>query len=224
MSGAGSAMDYRISGNFLDQKGIIEKNSIRRIGLGANYNQRLANDRLNLRFNVRGSRADDRFTPSACSPTPPSIGPTQPVFDPNAPTGFYDWPGRSLTSPDNPVAILNLAEEKATTYRSIGNMQAEYSLPWIDGLRANLNLGFDVTRAERENFTPSVVHAQTKTGNGGFQTRFTPTQDEHGARDVPQLHDAASRSVPGRSTSPPDTPGARATPTRRSIEAMASRQ
>ena len=52
------------------------------------------------------------------------------------------------------MAILNLAEEKATTYRAIGNVQTEYSLPWIEGLRANLNLGFDVTEAERENFTP----------------------------------------------------------------------
>jgi TonB-dependent starch-binding outer membrane protein SusC len=175
VSGAGSAMDYRLSLNFLDQKGIIDKNSTRRLGLGANYNQRLANDRLNLRFNVRGTREDDKFVPLGVLSNAASFSPTQSVFDPSTPTGFYNWPG-GLTSADNPVEILTLAEEKATTYRSVGNVQGEYSLPFINGLRANLNLGYDVTRAERENFTPSVLHRQVVTGNGGIQSRFTPTQ------------------------------------------------
>jgi TonB-linked SusC/RagA family outer membrane protein len=175
VSGAGSAMDYRLSFNFLDQKGIIDKNSTRRVGLGANYNQRLANDRLTLRFNLRGTREDDRFVPLGVLSNAAAFGPTQPIVDPSTATGFYNWPG-GLTSADNPVEILHLAQEKAITYRSVGNLQGEYSLPWINGLRANLNLGYDVTRAERENFTPSVLHRQVVTGNGGIQSRFTPTQ------------------------------------------------
>jgi iron complex outermembrane receptor protein len=175
VSGAGAGMDYRVSLNFLDQSGILRRNSTRRIGLGANYNQRLADDRLNLRFNLRGSRADDKFTPLGVLSNAAQMGPTQQVFDPNSATGFFDWPG-GLQSPDNPIAILGLAEEKGTTYRTIGNMQTEYSLPWIEGLRANLNLGFDVTKAERENFTPRVLHREVVTGQGGRQTRFNPTQ------------------------------------------------
>ncbi|MEO8089160.1 MAG: TonB-dependent receptor plug domain-containing protein, partial [Gemmatimonadales bacterium] len=62
-SGAGSTNDYRFSANFLDQKGIIERNSTRRIGLSANFSQRLAHDRLGLRFNLRGTHSDDQFTP-----------------------------------------------------------------------------------------------------------------------------------------------------------------
>jgi TonB-linked SusC/RagA family outer membrane protein len=175
ISGSGAGMDYRLSGNFLDQKGIIDRNSTRRLSLGANYNQRLAKDRLNLRFNLRGSRADDKFTPLGVLSNAAQMGPTQPVEDPSTATGFYDYPG-GLQSPDNPIEILRLAEEKGTTYRSIGNAQAEYSLPWIPGLRANLNLGFDVTRAERENFAPSVLHREVVSGQKGRQTRFTPTQ------------------------------------------------
>lgn len=175
VSGAGAAMDYRISLNFLDQKGIIDRNSTRRIGLGANYTQRLANDRLNLHFNLRGSRADDRFTPLGVLSNAAQYSPTQPITDPTTATGYYDWPG-GLTSADNPVAILNLAEEKATTYRTIGNVQTEYSLPWINGLRANVTLGFDVTKADRKNFTPSVLHREVVTGNGGKQTIYSPTQ------------------------------------------------
>jgi iron complex outermembrane receptor protein len=175
VSGGSPSMDYRLSLNFLDQKGIIQRNSTRRIGLGANYSQRLANDRLNLRFNLRGSRADDKFTPLGVLSNAAQFGPTQPIIDPTTRTGYYDWPGGS-TSADNPVAILNLAEETATTYRSIGNMQSEYSLPGIEGLRANLTLGFDVTKADRKNFTPSVLHREVTSGNGGRQTIYSPTQ------------------------------------------------
>jgi iron complex outermembrane receptor protein len=176
LSGAGSSNDYRFSANFLDQRGIIDRNSVRRIGLGANFTQRLANDRLNLRFSLRGSHSDDEFTPLGVLSNAAQYGPTQPITDPSSPTGFYEWPGNSLTSADNPVAFLNLAEEKGWTNRAVGNMQTEYRLPWIEGLRANLNLGFDASRAKRANFVPSVAHAQLKTGNGGRQSFYRPKQ------------------------------------------------
>jgi iron complex outermembrane receptor protein len=176
LSGGARSMDYRVSLNFLDQRGIIDANSTRRLGLGLNYNQRLADDRLNLRFSARGSRTDDRFTPLGVLSNAAQYGPTQPITDDASPTGFYEWPGNALTSADNPVAILNLAEEKAETYRAIGNMQAEYRLPWVEGLRANATLGFDASDGKRRNFLPSVLHQELKTGRGGQQTRYNPQQ------------------------------------------------
>ena len=176
LSGAGTTNDYRVSFNFLDQRGIISENSARRLGLGVNFNQSLANDRLDLRFSVRGSRTDDRFTPLGVLSNAAQYGPTQPVEDPGSGTGFYEWPDNSSTSADNPVAILNLAEEKSETYRAVGNMQAEYRTPWIEGLRANVTLGFDASDGKRRNFLPSVLHREQATGRGGQQTRFNPQQ------------------------------------------------
>ena len=176
VAGAGASNDYRFSLNFLDQKGIIDRNSAQRIGLGANYTQRLADDRLSLRFNLRGSRTEDSFTPLGVLSNAAQYGPTQPILDPNSETGFYDWPDSNLTSADNPVAILNLADEKATTWRGVGNMQAEYSLPWVEGLRANATFGFDVINGRRLNFTPSVLHREIVAGRGGQQTRYDPKQ------------------------------------------------
>ena len=176
LSGGGKASDYRFSLNFLDQKGIIQANSTQRIGLGVNYNRRLANDRLNLRLSLRGSRAADKFTPLGVLSNAAQYGPTQPITDPSTSTGFYNWPDTSSTSADNPVEILNLAEEKAETYRAVGNLQTEYRLPWVDGLRANLTLGFDKSDSKRKNFTPSTLHRELATGRGGQQTRYNPQQ------------------------------------------------
>jgi iron complex outermembrane receptor protein len=105
-----------------------------------------------------------------------TYGPTQPIDDDANPTGFYEWPGNSSTSADNPVAILNLAEEKAETYRAIGNLQAEYRLPWVEGLRANVTFGLDASDGKRRNFLPSVLHREVATGRGGQQTRYNPQQ------------------------------------------------
>jgi iron complex outermembrane receptor protein len=174
VSGAGEKMDYRLSLNYLDQNGIMLGTTTQRLGLGLNYNQRLFGDRLNLRTNLRGTRTYDEFTPGGVLSNAAQMGPTQPVFDSTTKSGYFDW--STQQSADNPVAILNLATDKGTTYRGIGNVQAEYSLPGFNGLSANANLGFDVTQAERETFTPSVLHSQKRSGSGGTYFRRNPDQ------------------------------------------------
>lgn len=174
LSGTGDKSDYRISGGFLDQEGVIQSTATKRISLGVSYNQLLFNDRLNLRFNVRGSRIKETFTPGGVISNAAQMGPTQPVKDPNAPTGFFDWTG-GLATADNPVEILQLSRNEGNTLRSVGNMVGAYVLP-LNGLTANVNLGYDVTKGSRTSFDPSVLHAQIKFGNFGNYFREDPYQ------------------------------------------------
>ena len=175
VSGAGSGLDYRVSFNFLDQNGIIDANEHPAHWARRELQPAPGQRSLQLRFNLRGSRSADGFTPLGVLSNAAQYGPDPADCTiPTRETGFYDWPG-GLQSADNPVAIVELAEEKGVTYRAVGSSQTEYSLPWIEGLRANLNLGFDVTGAERENFRPSTLHREVVTGNGGFQSKYNPT-------------------------------------------------
>ena len=176
LSGGGASNDYRFSFNFLDQNGIIDQNSTQRLGLGVNWNQRLAGDRLDLRLSARGSRSLEHFTPLGVLSNAAQYGPTQPIEDPNSPTGFANWPNNSSTSADNPVEMLNLQEERAQTFRAVGNLQTEYRLP-VEGLRAHLTLGFDASDSKRKNFQPSTLHREQATGRGGFQSRYNPQQN-----------------------------------------------
>ena len=175
VSGAGESMDYRLSVGYVNQDGVIDGTTVERLALGFNYNQRLFDDYLNIRSSLKGSRTDDTFTPGGVLSNAAQMGPTQPVLDPNSTTGFYDWPGNLLTSADNPLAILALARDQGTTYRSIGNIQAEYRLPFFDALKGTVNAGYDVTKSERETFTPSTLHSQLKTGTGGTLNRSNPS-------------------------------------------------
>jgi iron complex outermembrane receptor protein len=162
---ASSDMSYRVSLGYLNQDGIIRASSTERLSLGLNYQQRLFNDRLNLRTNVRGSRAVDRFTPGDVLGNAAGMAPTQPVVDSTSATGFWDWKTTNA-SPSNPVASLNLATDHGTTWRSVGNAQVEYSLPFLQGLAANLNLGYDLTKADRVTFYPNNLAAQVRQGQG----------------------------------------------------------
>jgi iron complex outermembrane receptor protein len=163
ISGAGEASSWRLSFGYLNQDGIVRGTTAERLSLGLNYSQRLFNDRLNVRTSLRGSRSDDQFTPGGVLGNAATMGPTQAVSDATSATGYYEWPGNSLTSGDNPAAILALATSRGTTYRTVGNMQADYRLPFLrDALTAHVNVGYDVTQVGSAAFNPSVMHSEQK--------------------------------------------------------------
>src|SRR5437867_5235378 len=158
-------MSYRLSLGYLNQDGIIRASSTKRVSLGFNYTQQLFNDRLNLHTSVRGSRALDQFTPGDVLGNAAAMAPTQPVLDSSSSTGYWDWK-TSNAAPSNPVASLTWARDHGTTWRSVGNVQAEYRAPFLEGLTANVNLGYDLARADRTTFYPSNLAAQVRQGQG----------------------------------------------------------
>jgi iron complex outermembrane receptor protein len=175
-SSAGERSNYRVSFNYLNQKGILETTGAKRMSLGLNYNQLLFSDRLSVKLNLRGSRLEDHFAQGGLLSNAIQMSPTQPIADPDNVTGFFEWPGTILQSPDNPAAIAALATDQSTTYRALGNVQGQYTLSFIPGLQANVNLGFDVIEGKREIFTPAILHEQQKNGTNGTYIRREPSQ------------------------------------------------
>jgi len=167
LSNGGENMGYRLSLGYQKQNGIIRASSIDRLSLGLNYEQSLFNDRLSLSTNVRGARSVDRFTPGDVLGNAVGMAPTQPVLDPTSSTGYWDW-HTTNASPSNPVASLALASDEGTTWRSVGNIQAAYRPPWVEGLTANLNMGYDLTKADRTTFYPNNLAAQVRQGQGSL--------------------------------------------------------
>jgi iron complex outermembrane receptor protein len=162
----GTDNSYRVSLGYLNQEGILRSSGVNRISLGFNYRQNLS-DRLNLRTSVRGSRTLDRFTPGGVLGNAAAMAPTQPVLDPTSPTGYWDW-RTTNAAPSNPLSILALASDRGTTWRSVGNAQAEYKLPFLEGLTGNLNVGYDFTKTDRATFYSSIIASQVRQGQGSF--------------------------------------------------------
>jgi iron complex outermembrane receptor protein len=179
VSGSGANSNYRLSLGILDQNGILRGSSTKRIAVNVAYDQRLYDDRLDLKANLSGARTYDLFQPGGVLYNAAQMGPTQPVMDPTSATGFYNWPGNSLTSADNPVEVLNSALDHGTLYRSVGNVQAKYDFSTVSSLRGltgTVNLGYDVTYADRVTFYPNNIHIETKNGTNGSFFETQPNQ------------------------------------------------
>jgi iron complex outermembrane receptor protein len=175
ISGASQFNNYRLSLGYLNQDGILLGTTAQRLSLGFDYLQHLFDNHLTVRTNLRGSRSVDQFTPGGVLNDAPQMGPTQPVYDATSTTGFYNWPTNSVQSNPNPLQILSLAADTGTTYRSIGNVQADYRMPFFEALTAHVNMGYDVTAGNRSTFRSSLLYDQIVNGNGGTQTVYTPS-------------------------------------------------
>jgi iron complex outermembrane receptor protein len=175
VSGSGQNNNYRFSLGYLNQDGILQGTNAQRLSLGLDYVQRMFNDHLSVRANLRGTRSVDQFSPGGVLSNATQMGPTQPAYDTTAKTGFYNWPGNVITHPFNPLEILALSQDKGTTYRSIGNVQAEYRLPFFEAMTAHVNLGYDVASGAHEYFGSPSLAQQLANGNGGYVTRWSPS-------------------------------------------------
>jgi len=162
---------YRLSLGYLNQDGIIRGTNTERLSMALNYDQRLFGNHLDIKANVKGTRTNDQFTPGDVLGNALSMAPTQPVYDATNTqgynTGYWDW-ATAGASASNPIASLNLAKDHGTTWRSLGNVQAEYSLPFFPALKANVNVGYDATLANRNTFYPTNLAGQVRQGHGSL--------------------------------------------------------
>lgn len=170
--------NVRVSLGYLDQEGILQRSSTERISAAVNYDQSLLDDDLEVRVNLRGAKTEDVFEPGGMLGSALSFAPTQPIRDFDSPFGgFYEWDTGNLAE-DNPVAQYILATNVGQTYRSLGNVEAEYQIPYVDGLSARANLGYDVSTGEREAFQPTILKGQAEQGEerAGLVERFSFTR------------------------------------------------
>ncbi len=153
-TGAIGNIPYRISGGYLNQEGIVKTDNLQRYSGSISLTPHFFKDALKVELNLHGAVLQSQFANSgAAISSALYFDPTQPVHvkDQSAYGGFYEWQtgsGNTLTlnklAPRNPVALLDQYNNHATVQRSFGNLALDYSLPWVTGLHANLNLGYDV--------------------------------------------------------------------------------
>ena len=173
-------MDYRLSANYLNQNGIIDGTNTKRVTLGVNYNQRLFNDRLNLQVQCCEAPArDDEFTPGGVLSNAAQMGPTQPVNDPTqrdrllqlAEAGRHPVGGQPGGDSEAGRATRARPIAASATCRPVT------ACPGSTGLKANVNLGYDITKAERVARSPRAsCTAKSRPVTAATIIRNNPTQ------------------------------------------------
>jgi iron complex outermembrane receptor protein len=172
VAGAKDDMHYRFSLGWLDQNGILQGTEAKRITTALSYSDLLFKDKLDFRLNIKGSKADDFYTPGGVLGAATAMAPTQPIK--NADGTYFQW--SDPLGANNPLSDLGLLQDRGTTYRTIGDIETKYKIPGLDGLTATLRTGFDYTQAARTTFSPSTAQQDVESGRGGRIDGDNPRQ------------------------------------------------
>ena len=142
---------YRLSLGYMNQDGILKTDNLQRGTMAISINPKLLKNHLSIDFNMKNSVTRSRFANQGAIGAAVFFDPTKEVYDKNKPQygGYWEWELNGLPNTlasKNPVSMLEQTRNVGTAYRSIGNIQFDYKFHFLPELRANLNLGYDVSR------------------------------------------------------------------------------
>jgi iron complex outermembrane receptor protein len=150
-SGGTDKSSYHLSLGYLDQQGIVHNSGLKKLNGSVKLTQKAFNDKLLLTGSLMASQQEDSRLPISEASgsgyegdliiTALKSNPTFPIY--NADGTYY----QHTTDQRNPVAMMNLVDDKVNTIRVVANVSAEYEI--IKGLKYKLNIGLDRANAER---------------------------------------------------------------------------
>ncbi|GHB59140.1 SusC/RagA family TonB-linked outer membrane protein [Persicitalea jodogahamensis] len=166
-SGGDDKTRFFVSAQALDQKGILIKNSFKRLSGRVNLDHK-ATDRLTLGVNVNLARTvNGRLSNDNAFSTPLQIialPPITPVIDPrtNELSGNY-------TLYFNPLLNRDFSSNVSTSYRTIGNIFAEYR--FANWLKFRSEVGTDIYNLNEDQYFGKETSRNTGAPNGlGFSS------------------------------------------------------
>ena len=144
---------FRASLGYLNQQGILRGGSLQRTSAAIVISPKFFNNHLKVDFNIKGAVTENQFANEGAIGAAVGFDPTKPVVSgSNRFGGYWEWldpqsaTGLKSLAPFNPVGLLNQREDKSHVERSIGNVQFDYNFHFVKGLRAVLNLGYDISK------------------------------------------------------------------------------
>jgi TonB-dependent starch-binding outer membrane protein SusC len=171
-------MPFRASVGYSNQEGILKTDGIERITGSLGFNPSFFEDHLRVNLNLKGMLINNQFANRGAIGSAYSFDPTQPVYNGSPYGGFFTWVQQNgdpiPIANMNPVAQLELQDDQSTVKRSIGNAEFDYRFHFLPDLRANLNLGYDISASEGYTFVPEYAPwAYDKLKGGGTDTEYS---------------------------------------------------
>lgn len=146
--GGNQTTTYRLSLGYMDQEGIVESSGLERLTGRLNANHKVFDDRLEFSLNLVATQLQDDYAPVSRNAgfegdvigAALQANPTRPVYGDN---GNYN----QSTEWRNPVAMIDLIDDKANTTRLLANFGATLNI--TDWLTYDLSVSRDNSDAVR---------------------------------------------------------------------------
>ena len=160
MSGSvGKYLPYRVSLGYTGEQGIVKTSDFKRYTVSANLNPSLLNDHLVVNLNAKWMWGKNHYADGGAISNALRIDPTQPVSvasgfenfnnyfewtSSNSDLGDSAWPVVTNTNaPRNPVAILELKNDRAHSHDFNGSADIDYKVHGFEDLRLHTTIGGD---------------------------------------------------------------------------------
>ena len=168
LSGATKHLPYRISLGYTGNEGILKTSDFSRYTASLNLNPSLLDDHLRLNLNAKAMYADTRYAETGAIWAATKMDPSQSVYDTTSPDranfgGYFEWraDGSSLNDSSwpytwernatpNPVAILNMKNDRARSRSLIGNADIDYKVHGLEDLTLHVSGGADLSYGKQD--------------------------------------------------------------------------
>ncbi len=183
ITGGISEIPFRVSLGYTDKKGILKTDQFDRITAAVNLTPGFMDNTLQLNFHFKSMFTNNHFADRGAIGNALSFDPTQSIFSGDSVYGgFTTWTiangNPNNLAPNNPMALLSLRDDNSNEKRFLTNFSADYRIPFLPALRANLNLAYDYYRGEGTVVVPNyAAFAFDATTGGGVNNAYNQTKE-----------------------------------------------
>lgn len=153
-----------------------KQDNLQRGSVNLNLSPSFFKDHLKIDLNQKSSLSNSFFANQGAIGSAVAFDPTQPVLqDGSKYGGYFEWTAGAVPnalSPRNPVGQIEQQEDKSEVIRHIGNLQADYKLHFLPELRANVNVGYDISNSRGTVQVADSAAANYGLLNQGLQRKY----------------------------------------------------
>lgn len=174
--GSAFGVPMRASLGYTDHDGILRTDNFQRTTGSLNFSPSFLKEQLKVEVNLRGSVAKNTFADRGAIGSAVSFDPTQSPYDAGSQYGgYFAWidagtGNQSNLAQTNPLALLNLRDDTSQVDRFIANIKVDYTLPFVEGLKATFNLGHDSSMSDGITLVSDLIPTSDSTFNGSKNT------------------------------------------------------
>jgi iron complex outermembrane receptor protein len=176
-SGAYKFLPYRASIGYTDQTGILKTSELGRITAALNLSPSFMDDHITVNLSAKYMNMKNRFANQGAIGSALSMDPTQPVYDAASSLygGYFTWKQPNgdpiaIQAPYNPIALLELTNDKSLVNRVLGNLQVDYKLHFLPELKFTVNAGADYSWSDGKVIVPEMAAWYWNSGKGRYNT------------------------------------------------------
>lgn len=175
-------LPFRVAAGAYYQDGILKTDNATRYTGNLNLTPSFFNDELRLQIGLKATYSKNRFADTGAIWGGATLNPTLPVYSGNDAFGGYtealDANGIPVTGAV-PNALGQLEQYRSTSnvYRIIGNIDADWNVRWVSGLRLHATMGYDWAKGEGRVYVPAEAMAYYT--SGGRDYKYGPQKNQN---------------------------------------------